>query len=177
TLSPGDHISAIKAYKPGLAIVKGNEYSIVGQPSKKEIDDIEEKLRNLDFSKNAELSKRDEGRLLNEVHKETDNKYKNFKLDDPAIESYFKNSEDKTKKALSEIRKGYKEYNNNNGTGLKQKTAEAKGEAYRILRVHKLEGLDDKKIEEWNENKIREKIRSSEAIAKDLEAMLREILK
>ncbi|CAJ0861194.1 11371_t:CDS:2, partial [Entrophospora sp. SA101] len=126
---------------------------------------------------NAELSKRDEGRLLNEVHKETDNKYKNFKLDDPAIESYFKNSEDKTKKALSEIRKGYKEYNNNNGTGLKQKTAEAKGEAYRILRVHKLEGLDDKKIEEWNENKIREKIRSSEAIAKDLEAMLREILK
>ncbi|CAH1770904.1 2861_t:CDS:2, partial [Entrophospora sp. SA101] len=145
------------------------------------IDDIEEKLRNLDFSKNAELSKRDEGRLLNEVHSMSKRVYtyltRNPVLDDPAIESYFKNSEDKTKKALSEIRKGYKEYNNNNGTGLKQKTAEAKGEAYRILRVHKLEGLDDKKIEEWNENKIREKIRSSEAIAKDLEAMLREILK
>jgi len=272
----GNRIEATKHFKPGLVIISGDKWKVAGRPNKKEIDDIEDKLAKLDLTseddikvwereiisynrdlnrlmkRNAELSKQDENRLLNEVHsvskrvntyltrkpvtrmtwswyeiyedlfkklqkavkerlrqenkwKEDDDNYKNFKLVDPAIESYFKNSEDRIKKALGEIRTGYKLYDNPdpNNKGLKQNTAEAKGEAYRILRVHKLEGLDDKKIEEWvknnnktaqtllkhldelakwieleeNENKVREKIRSSEAIAKDLEAMLKEILK
>ncbi|RHZ36548.1 hypothetical protein [endosymbiont GvMRE of Glomus versiforme] len=85
---------------------------------------------------------------------DNDKKYTDFKLTDPAIESYFvKNADkDETKSALAGIREAWEKYDNtdNSNKGLKQRLEDSRSKLYVLLGREKI--TNEKDVDKWLEN-------------------------